>query len=144
MANEAIIRLKTRPYIEPTRGCHVDRFEAHLDGELICVSRQPRLDSARVLLKRGYPAGMLLTTRAHNRNYDSFVPRPIGELAEETMVEGSRDGLRRRKWEPFEKVDSAQPVEARTRKSGLRGVQVPGVDEGAVAPDRVTSGSAAA
>ena len=102
MDDGAIITLTTKPYIEPMRGCHVDRFEAHLDGELICVSRQPRLDGARELLRRGYPPRTLLTTRAYDRGYDSWVPAPICDLAKETMIEGSRDGLQRRKWEPFE------------------------------------------
>ena len=77
----AIITLTTKPYIEPRHGCHIDKSEAHLDGELICVSRQPRLDGARELLRRGYSADGLMTTRAHNRDYDSWVPAPIGELA---------------------------------------------------------------
>ena len=141
-----MITLITKPYIEVKRGepSHFDRFEAWLGRELICVSRQPRLDGARVLLKRGISAETLLTTRAHNRDYDSWIPAPLGELAEWTIVESSRDGLLRRKWEPFEKCDSTPPVEARTRKSGLRGVQVPESDDDAVAPDRVTGGSAAA
>ena len=79
-----------------------------------------------------------------NRSYDSFVPRPIGELAEETMVEGSRDGIQRRKWEPYQNAVSAQPVEARTRNSGLRGVRVAETEDDAVTHDRVTSARMAA
>ena len=124
MDDKAIITLTTRPYIEPTRGCHVDRFEAHLDGELICVSRQPRLDGARVLLKRGYSPDALMTARAHNRGYDSFVVAPIGELAKWTITERDRTGLRRELWRSYQDGVSRSAVEGRTRKSPLRGVRV--------------------
>ena len=65
-----VLRLITKPHLQRrSHGAmiHLDRFEAWLDGELVCVSRQPRLDGARKLLRQGYAPEVLLTTRAHNR-----------------------------------------------------------------------------
>ena len=133
----------TKPHLQ-LRGhgalVHIDKFEAWLDGELICVSRQPRLDGARELLKRGHSPSTMMTTRELGRDYDSWRPAPLGELAKWTIVDSSRDGLLRRTWEPFVKGDSAPPVDSRTRETGLRGAKVPGSDDDAVAAD---SGEAA-
>ena len=101
-----------------------DMFVAHIEGEVVCVSKQPRLDGARALLKRGYPAETLLTTRAHDRGYDSFVVAPIGELAKWTITERDRTGLRRELWRSYQDGVSRSAVEGRTRKSPLRGVRV--------------------
>jgi hypothetical protein len=60
------------------------RFDAYLDGQLICTSRQPLLDGARELLRRGCDPAALLTTRHEGKPYDNFVPAPIGELAKLT------------------------------------------------------------
>lgn len=60
---------------------HIGDFEAWLDDELLCVSERPRGDAAAVLLERGYPPDSLMTARAYNRDYDSWVPQPILECA---------------------------------------------------------------
>ena len=120
---------------------HIDKFEAWLDGELLCVSRQPRLDGARELLRRGYSPDTLMTTRADGRDYDSWTPAPIGELARWTIIEEDKKGLRRRPWKPHPNAVSRGPVDSRTRRSRLRGAKVPGSDDDAVAAN---SGEAAA
>ena len=142
MSGVTTLRLVTKPNLQRRHGelVHIDKFEASLDGKRICISRQPRLDGARELLRRGYSPDTLMTTRAHDRGYDSFVPAPIGELAGQTVVESNRDGLQRRPWKSFESTESAPPVDRRTRKPGLRGVKVPGQDDDAVTAD---SGEAA-
>lgn len=61
------------------------RFAAYLDGALICTSKQPLLDGARELLRRGYDPATLLTSRHEGKAYDSFVPAPIGDLAKLTV-----------------------------------------------------------
>ncbi len=50
-----------------------------VDGELLLTTRRPLTDGARVLLARGYDPDQLMTTRAHDREYDSFKPVTIGE-----------------------------------------------------------------
>ena len=128
MTDGAIIRLVTKLHMQ-RRGAgqlvHVDRFEAWLDGELICISRQPRLDGARELLRRGYSPDTLMTTRAHDRSYDSFVPAPIGELAKWTVSERDKRGLYRERWKSYQDGVSSAAVDSRTRKSGLRGAKIP-------------------
>ena len=129
----------TKPHLQ-RRGhgalIHIDKYEAWLDGELICISRQPRLDGAREMLRRGYGPDVLMTTRAHDRSYDSWTPAPLGELAKLTVAEMSGRGLRRMSWRPFQNGDSMCEVDPRTRKSGLRGVKVPRQGDDAVSPDR--------
>ncbi len=140
-----MITLITKPHIQIKNGepAHFDMFEAWLGEELICISRQPRLDSARELLRHGHSPDVQMTTRAHNRIYDSFVAAPIGELAKWTITERDRTGLRRERWRSYQDGASSSAVEARTRKSGMRGIRVPESYDDAVAPDRVTAKSAA-
>ena len=48
------ITLIIRPHCSPRTGKRVQgQFEARLDGKLICISHQPLLDGARVLLADG-------------------------------------------------------------------------------------------
>jgi hypothetical protein len=57
------------------------KFDAYLGDALICTSRQPLLDGARELLRRGCDPASLLTTRHEKKAYDNFVPKPISDLA---------------------------------------------------------------
>ena len=130
IADVAIITLVTKPHLQRRDAgqlVHIDKFEAWLDGELIVTSKQPRLDAARELLRRGYLPDELMTTRAHDRGYDSFVPAPIGELAKWTIVEEDKRGLRRRFWQPHPNAVSRGSVDGRTgRSSGFgRNVHTP-------------------
>ena len=56
-------------------------------------SRQPLLDGARKLLKLGHDPSTLATIRHYGKNYDSFEPRPLRELARWTIKERDRAGL---------------------------------------------------
>ena len=99
----AIITLITKPHLQRRDAgqlVYIDKFEGRLDGELIVTSKQPRLDGARELLRRGYSPDALMTTRAEGRDYDSFIPAPIGEVAKWTVYEEDKKGLRRRLWQP--------------------------------------------
>src|SRR5262249_47774750 len=64
------------------------RFEAYLNGALICASCQPLLDGARGLLERGHSRATLLTTRHEGKPYDNFIPKQIGDLAKWDVEEG--------------------------------------------------------
>ena len=96
----ALIVLIVRPAVT-VDGYHLDRFTAVLDGEVIVTSRQPLLEGARVLLRRGYDPDTRLTIRHAGSDHDSFVPAPIGELAKSTIEETDKRGLRRRPWRPL-------------------------------------------
>ncbi|HEX6111073.1 MAG TPA: hypothetical protein VFZ10_02120 [Geminicoccaceae bacterium] len=82
-------------------GDHLDRFDAYLNGELILTSRQPWLDGARELLRRGYPGDTLLTMRHAGKDYDCFVPLEIGYLAKWSISDSDRGGLKRIRWQPM-------------------------------------------
>ncbi|GAB4240892.1 MAG: hypothetical protein Kow0032_28820 [Methyloligellaceae bacterium] len=73
-------------------------FEAWLGDECLGRFHCPRLDAARALLALGYPPDAMMTTRHEGKDYDSWKPAPIGALAEWTIEETDRDGLRRRRY----------------------------------------------
>ena len=102
----AVLRLIARPHLE-RGGFHLDRFDAYLDDELITTSRQPLLDGARALLARGFDPDALLTMRHAGRDYDSFRPQAIGELAKWTITERDRKGLRRERWRSPKRTPSS-------------------------------------
>ncbi len=84
------------------------RFTARLeDGTSVCVSHQPLVDGARVLLKQGFEPQILLTLRHEGQAYDSFVPRSIEAWAQDSYSESDRGGLRREKWRPYLRGDAA-------------------------------------
>jgi hypothetical protein len=76
------------------------RFDAFLDGELVCTSDQPLFDGARALLDAGYPPATLLTTRTIGAGFDNIIPAPMGKLAGMATVENNRD-LGFAKYRPF-------------------------------------------
>jgi hypothetical protein len=102
-----------RPHIEERNGCrfHLDRFDAYLNGELILTSRQPWYDAARELVRRGYPGGTLITIRHAGKDYDCFVPLEIGELAQWSISDSDRGGLKRIRWQPMPKWCPAAKLE---------------------------------
>ena len=138
-----VIRLLTRPHLQTsptgTPNIHIDKFEAWFDGELIVVSKQPRLDGARELLRRGHSPDTLMTTRAHDRGYDSFIPAPISEVAKWTVSERDKRGLCREQWRSYQDGISRAGVAASIRKSPLRGVKVPETEDDAVRADSRTA-----
>ena len=94
-----VVRLIIRP-CPITAGKHADKLDAYLDGQYIVTSREPLLDGARELLRRGYNPSTLMTTRRDGSAFDSFEPLPLGKLAGLTIGESDKRALRLRKWEP--------------------------------------------
>ena len=72
-------------------------YAARLDGRLICKSRQPFLDAARILLAAGSDPSTILTMRHDGSTTDSL-KATIGAAAKLTVIERNRDGPR---FEPF-------------------------------------------
>ena len=97
------LTLTLSPHIEQRNGCrlHVDRFDVCLDGELILTSRQPWYDAARELVSRGYPGDTLLTVRHADQDDDRVVPLEIGELAQWSISDSDRSGLKRIRCQPL-------------------------------------------
>ena len=83
------------------RQFHLDRFDGYLDGELILTSRQPWHDGARELLRRGYPGDTLLTVRHAGGDCDNSVPLEISYLAQWSISDSARGGLKRIRWQPM-------------------------------------------
>ena len=79
----------------------LDRFDAYLDGELILTSRQPRYDGARELPRCGYPGDTLLTVRHAGKDHDRVVSLEIGYLAQWSISDSDRGGLKRIRWQPM-------------------------------------------
>jgi hypothetical protein len=79
------------------------RFAASLDDQFIVASsRQPLLDGARELLRRGYPPAALMTMRHDGAGHVSFKPAALGKLARLTVKERDCGGLRLEAWTPFD------------------------------------------
>jgi hypothetical protein len=66
------------------------------------------VDGARVLLKQGFDPEALATCRHEGKTFDSFVPRRLGDWAQDSYSEGDKRGLRLEKWRP--RPDSALPM----------------------------------
>jgi hypothetical protein len=76
-----------------------DKFRGELDGEvLVARSRQPLVDAARVLLRRGYSEDFLLGAWHAGSPHHALNEQPIGELAKWTYVWRDKGGIRR---EPY-------------------------------------------
>jgi hypothetical protein len=58
-------------------------------------------DGARELLRRGYSGDKLLTLRHAGEDDDRFVPLEIGYLAEWSVSDSDRGGLKRIRWQPM-------------------------------------------
>ena len=111
----SFVRLIIRPHPHRIGAKIADRFDAFLDGEFICTSREPLFDGARELLARGYDPSTLMTTRHVGKSFDNFKPAPIGKLAKLMIEESDAGGLRMRKWEPHPRADSCRGLVAQTR-----------------------------
>jgi len=53
------------------------------------------------LLRRGYPGDTLLTLRNAGEDEDRFVPLEIGYLAQWSVSDSDRGGLKRIRWQPM-------------------------------------------
>jgi hypothetical protein len=120
----AALRLILRPHLE-RGGYHRDRFDAYLDGELICTSRSGWHDPARRLLELGHSPETLLYVQHEGREFDpTIVLRSIRELAGWEIEETDRGGLTRRRWRPYN-GRNVVGVGARTGDEGSAGIGVP-------------------
>jgi hypothetical protein len=100
-AGQGVLYLELRPHIEHA-GCHRDRFDAYLAGQLICTSRSGWHTPARELLRLGYPPETLLRVQHAGRPFDpTIIPRPLGEVAKWFISEEAAAGLKRRRWQPL-------------------------------------------
>jgi len=116
-------RLIVSPDIGP--GTFIARLEGS-DEIVVQGTRQPLVDSARVLLGRGFDPATPLTMRHAGKICDSFRPLPIGEWARWTYKEPDQRPLQRTRWKPFagirlgQKSGSEPPVAPEAHQTGNR------------------------
>lgn len=75
-------------------------YQAHLGGHLVCATRQPFYDSARVLLRAGYHPWLLLSMR-HEGSSRRSLTSTIGAAATLTVRE-SAFGIRTVPYRPWD------------------------------------------
>lgn len=63
-------------------------FVASIEGRVLCASRTPLADGARMLIKMGFPPATLVTLRHEGAETDSFIPEPLANWAARQYVEG--------------------------------------------------------
>lgn len=89
--------LDLRPAMLGAKG---QRYAAALDGRVLCTSRQPLFDAARVLLSEGAPPDAVLAAR-HVGTPTIAMRSTVGEAAQWAIEERNRGGLRRLPWRPY-------------------------------------------
>lgn len=102
----------TRIILERQTHPHSGQYIARLEdgGEVVRNTRTPLYDSARELLRRGYPGDTLLTMRHAGSAIDAWTPTAIGELAQWTIKEPGRGRIQRVRWQPWGRSEHAPPA----------------------------------
>ena len=104
------ITLIIRPYRSPITGKRIQgKFEARLDGRLICISHQPLLDGARLLAAEGIDPAIPIRMRHEGTAYDAL-RSTVGVAANLTVRETDTDGPRYVRWKPFSRRDVGAPM----------------------------------
>jgi hypothetical protein len=104
------ITLIIRPYRSPKSGKRIHgKFEARLDGSLICVSRQPLLDGARVLAAEGVDPATPIAMRHEGNTFDAL-GSTVGLAAKLTVEESEKIGPRLARWKAFSRSDVDAPM----------------------------------
>jgi hypothetical protein len=104
------ITLIIRPYRSPPTSKPVHgRYEARLDGRLICISRQPLLDSARVLAAEAIDPATPIAMR-HEGAAHNGLRSTVGKAAKLTIEESAKVGPRIICWKPVSRSDVGAPM----------------------------------
>src|SRR5262245_42822943 len=74
-------------------GRYTPKFEARLGDHLLCISREPLLASARVLLAEGVDPTTPLAMRHEGQDHDAL-SSTVGAAAKLTVAENDTDRLR--------------------------------------------------
>lgn len=105
-------RITLYPLRDPKDGHRLfaGKFVAVLGGRQLCLSRQPLLDCARILL-RDYAVdpNERIAIRHDGADHDAMTGR-IGAAAKLMVIENERDGPKFGRWKPFP-VDAVRPGE---------------------------------
>jgi hypothetical protein len=74
------------------------KFETHLNGRQLCISRQPLLDGARILLAEGIDPETPIVTRHAGAGFDAMISTVLDDL------QAINDGFTRRYWQRATRV----------------------------------------
>jgi hypothetical protein len=85
------------------------KFVASLDGRQLCVSRQPLLDAARILLAEGADPADTVAMRHAGSDHDAMTAT-VGAAERLTVREGARRGPTFRRWKAFSRDHVQAPV----------------------------------
>ena len=85
------------------------KFVVTLDGRQLCISSQPLLDGARVLINEGVDPATPIATRHAGADFDAMTST-VGAAAKWTVEEGERVGPRFACWKAFPRSDVDAPV----------------------------------
>jgi hypothetical protein len=91
------IEIEVTPHLEGR--VHRERFEARVGERLLCVSRQPLLDAARLLIREGHDPATRLVMK-HAGSTTTAMTTTVGIAARFTVEDGVRDRPRFRRWHP--------------------------------------------
>lgn len=83
-------------------------YDALLAGRILCRSRQPFYDAARVLLNDGIDYEIVIEAW-HRGSPHPAMRAPIGEASNWAIEETERTGFRRRRWRPFAESRMGRP-----------------------------------
>jgi hypothetical protein len=85
------------------------RFAATLDGRQFCISRQPLLDAARVLINEGIDPATPIATRHAGVGFDAMTAT-VGTAAKWTVREDSTVSPTFVRWKAFSRDDVQSPM----------------------------------
>jgi hypothetical protein len=102
-----VIRLTLRTAALTAKG---QRYQAMWGERVVCTSRQPLFDAARVLALEGVPFDTVLEA-SHEGQPIVAMRSTVGEAAQWAVSESERGGISRYQWQPYENaVESAGPA----------------------------------
>jgi hypothetical protein len=90
------------------------RFVVTLDGRQLCISRQPLLDAARVLINEGIDPATPIATRHAGAGFDAMTST-VGTAAKWTVRENDKAGPALVRWKAFSRDDVQSPMRFNAR-----------------------------
>ena len=104
-----ILRVILRPAFNRRGERLHGRFVATLDGRQLCISRQPLLDAARVLIKEGIDPATPIATWHAGAGFDAMTST-VGTAAKWTVREDNTVSPTFVRWKAFSRDDVQSPM----------------------------------
>ena len=109
------------------------KFVVTLDGRQICISRQPFLDAARILIKEGVDPATPIVTRHAGADFDAMTST-VGAAAKWTVRENETQSPHFVRWEAFPAVRVGAPMRFDERPAPDTGDAAERISDGRPAP----------